>query len=298
MQNFPRREFLGGGLMASLAMACPSLLRAAGEGGKTAWQPKPALSSVMFSHLKLEDFCTLAAKLGFKAIDLWGPFDNCRHMIEAAEMGSEKFLALLKQHDLKIGVWTCYRHQKNEKVFNDFAEFIGACGGGIVVRGTQYEGTHKSKLEGSITSFYDKIADQIELAKTHKCRIALENHAYAILDSPWSFELFTKHNPAPELIGFSIAPYHLQRRKADVAQVIRDHGDQLLFFYAWQLGEGSKQLPGHGPVDFTPWLKALKDVGYGHWMTPFMHGEMPEAEMAAAVSKAVTYLQQTSKSIS
>jgi sugar phosphate isomerase/epimerase len=191
-----------------------------------------------------------------------------------------------------VGAWTCYRKKENDRIFNEFAEFIGACGGGVVVRGSQYEGTHPSRLEGSIQGFYEHIADQIELARKHKCRIAIENHAHAILDSPQSFELFTKHNPAPEVVGFSIAPYHLQRRKADVAQVIRDHGDKLLFFYAWQLAEGTKQLPGHGPVDFSAWLRALRGVGYSHWMTPFMHGELPADEMAEAVSKSFEYLNQ------
>ena len=47
---------------------------------------------------------------------------------------------------------------------------------------------------------------------------------------------------------------------------------QLLFFYAWQHGEGMKQLPGIGPTDFVPWLAALARAGYAEYVNPFMHG--------------------------
>jgi len=282
-----RRDFLGGLTLAGAAMAWPGLLRAAAAP----WKPRLALSSVMFSDLALEAFCAKAAALGFKQIDLWGPFDKCVHMREAVAMGPEKFQALLKQHGLQVGAWTHYAGKDRGRGFPDFAEFIGACGG-IVVRGTEYGNLKQDKLEDAIKAFYDKLAGEIELARKHGVRLALENHSWSLFDREASFEWFDQHNPAPDVVGFAIAPYHLQRGKMDVAAIIRKYGGKTLFFYAWQLAEGTGQLPGHGPVDFTPWLQALAEVGFQHSMTPFMHGELPVEDMSAAVAKSTAYLNQ------
>jgi len=52
-------------------------------------------------------------------------------------------------------------------------------------------------------------------------------------------------------------------------------------FYAWQHGNGCMtrlpkqeellQLPGRGPLDFTPLLKALREIQYQGWTEIFMH---------------------------
>lgn len=285
-----RRDFLGLAAMAGASLAVPGLCRVRAEDPVAAWQPKQALSSVMFSELALEAFCSKASELGFKAIDLWSPFANCRHMHEAVKLGADGFAKLLQKHGLQLGVWTTYRTKDHDQGFPGFADFIGACGGGIVVRESSYKGTRKDRLEESFRRFFGELEPEIELARKHKVRLAIENHAYTILDSPESFEIFSRLNPAPDVVGVGVAPYHLQKRKADVAEVIRVCGKQLLFFYAWQLADGTKQFPGIGPADFTPWLQALADVDYQHWMTPFMHGDLPQDEMAAAVSKAFNYL--------
>ena len=75
------------------------------------------------------------------------------------------------------------------------------------------------------------------------------------------------------MVGIALAIYHLQARKISIEEAIRACGKQLMFVYAWQQGRGLAQLPGHGPADFTPWLKTLARQGYAGWMTPFMHGK-------------------------
>jgi sugar phosphate isomerase/epimerase len=291
MNHMNRRVFIGGSAMAGVSLAFPGMLRAGQDDRpQDAWQPKLALSSVMFSGLSLEAFCAKAAELEFKGIDLWGPFDKCRHMYEAVEMGADAFRKLLERHRLQVGAWTTYHHKKHDKAFPDFAEFIGACGGGIVVRGTEYGNVRQELLEDAIKAFYDKLGPEIELARKHRVRLALENHSWSLFDRQASFEWFHQHNPAPDVVGFAIAPYHLQRGGMDVAAVIRQYAGQTLFFYAWQMAEGTGQLPGAGPTDFKPWMQALRDAKYQHWMTPFMHGDLPPGEMAAAVAKSTTYL--------
>jgi sugar phosphate isomerase/epimerase len=249
------------------------------------------MSSVMFSGLSLEDFCEQAATLGFKGIDLWGPFGNCRHLAEARELGAIGFRKLLEKHGLEVGAWTTYRTKVDQQGFPGFAEFIGACGCGVVVRESKYATVARDQLEDALRGFFKELQPEIELARKHKVRLAIENHGSAVLDTLESIERFTKLNPAPDVVGIALAPYHLQNRKVSVTKAIRACGGQLLFFYAWQAGGGTKQLPGHGPVDLAPWLHALAEQDYRQWMTPFMHGELAAAEMTTAVETAARYLR-------
>jgi len=280
-----RREFLraGGGL------AAVSVLPALGAE-RAGWRPRLALSSVMFFGLSLEAFCGKAAELGFKGIDLWSPFGKCRHLAEAQELGAGGFKKLLAKHRLEVGCYTTYRTKGHDEGFPGFAEFIGECGGGVVVRESKYGNIAKEELEAEMGKLFAELQPEIELARKHGVRLAIENHSGAMLDTLESIRLFTKLNPAPDVVGIALAVYHLQARKVPVVDAIRACGKQLLFVYAWQQGRGVAQLPGHGPADFKPWLQALAEQKYAHWITPFMHGELPAGEMAAAVAKARRHL--------
>jgi sugar phosphate isomerase/epimerase len=292
-----RRGFLraagGLALCSLLPLACQT--RDARPAGL---RERLALSSVMFSELSLEDFCGQAAQLGFKGIDLWSPFGKCRHLAEAKDLGARRWNQLLARHGLQAGAYTTYRTKGHDEGFPGYAEFIGAAGGGVVVRESQYGTFAADELEASLRKFFDALRPEIELARKHRVRLAIENHSDALLDSLASFQLFTKLNPAPDVVGIALAIYHLQVRKVAVEDVIRACGSQLRFVYAWQQGRGLAQLPGHGPADFGPWLRALRQQGYTGWITPFMHGERPVAEMAAAVRKACHYLESAESAVS
>ena len=291
MQHATRRGFVRGAAMTGAALGLPGILAAGQEdAGKAAWRPRLALSSVMFSGLPLEDFCAHAAKLGFKGIDLWGPFGSCRHLTQARELGSDGFLKLLDRHRLGLAAWTTYRTKGHDEGFPGFAEFIGTCGSGVVVRESKYGSVARDQLEAALRTFFEELKPEIRLARKHKVRLAIENHSGAILDTLESIEIFTRLNPAPEVVGIALAPYHLQARKVPVADAIHACGGQLRFFYAWQLAKGVDELPGHGPADFAPWLRALARQDFRHWMTPFTHGGLPADEMSSAVIKAMRYL--------
>ena len=64
---------------------------------------------------------------------------------------------------------------------------------------------------------------------------------------------------------------------------------------AWQKEPGVDQLPGHGPTDFRPWLRALAKANYRWYVNPFMHGEVEPEAMSAALAKARDYLKQRAR---
>ena len=121
--------------------------------------------------------------------------------------------------------------------------------------------------------------------------LAIENHGNALLDSLDSFKAFVDLNQSPRL-GIALAPYHLQALGVSVEKAIEICGQQLFFFYAWQQADGTEQLPGHGPTDFSPWIAALADAGYGGYVNPFMHGDVRPDAMSQALAKSRDYLER------
>jgi sugar phosphate isomerase/epimerase len=143
-------------------------------------------------------------------------------------------------------------------------------------------------------AFLESLKPQLELAEKHNSRLAIENHGDALLNSLDSFKAFVDLNSSPRL-GLALAPYHLQAIGAPVEETIRICGRQLLFFYAWQNQPGIAQLPGHGPADFTPWLRALAQANYRGFVNAFMHGAVEADTMSAALAKTRDYLKQRAK---
>jgi sugar phosphate isomerase/epimerase len=139
--------------------------------------------------------------------------------------------------------------------------------------------------------FIEQLKPQVELAEKHNSYLAIENHGHALLDSPDSFKAFVDINKSPRL-GIALAPYHVQARKDSVEEIIAIAGNQLFYFYAWQLAPDVGQLPGHGPTDFTPWLAALAKINYRWYVNPFLHGEPPPDETSKALAKSIAYLKE------
>ena len=242
-------------------------------------------SSICYSSLPIEQACERIAALGFDRIDIWAPFGHCRHLEDVKKrLGVDGLKTLLKKHKLGISAFTFYGHE-----FNEYAELLGQVGGGVGIRESVYEVVKPKELTSKMKVFIESLKPLVELAEKNKSFLAIENHGSALLSSPDSFKAFIDINTSKHL-GIALAPYHLQVIKASVPEVIRICGKQLFFIYAWQHADGMGQLPGYGPADFTPWIKALADIKYRHFVNPFMHGEQKPEVMDEAFKKSRAYL--------
>jgi sugar phosphate isomerase/epimerase len=287
-----RRQFLRRAAVPLAVLTLPGVVGRAGAAPASPWRMRLSFSSVMLAGLPIEQVCARAAKLGFEAIDIWCPFDDCKHLADvAARLGPEGLKQLLARHQLALASFTTYTTKAEAIGFPAYADFIGKFGGGVVVRESQYIDVKPAELTTAMRAFFEKLKPQIEKAAETKVRLAIENHGDALLGTPDSFKAFVDLNPAPQHVGLAIAPYHLQNIKAPVGDVIRTAGSQLLFFYAWQSAPGINQLPGHGPADFVPWLRALAEVNYQGFVNPFMHGHPTPEELSAGMTKACAYLK-------
>jgi sugar phosphate isomerase/epimerase len=172
--------------------------------------------------------------------------------------------------------------------YERYAKLLGDVGGGVAVQGCG-GGGKGDDLSGRMKAYMEGLKPLAELAEKHDSYLAIENHGGSLLNSLDSFKAFVDNNPHKR-VGIALAPYHLQAGKQSVEDAIRIAGKQLLFFYAWQNAPGTRQLPGLGQTDFTPWLAELAKIDYPRYVNPFMHGEPAPAEMAAALAKSREYL--------
>jgi sugar phosphate isomerase/epimerase len=293
---FTRREFLAAGAAAA-ALAPWAGLRAGALLQKPQWKMRLSTSSLHFRGLPLNEAVRRIGALGYEGVDVWAHFEwagpVCEHLEEGVErLGPEKFLQLLADNKLSLNSASCY-----SVPFGRFAKLLGDCGGCVVVRGSSgIEGTDitAAELSRQMKQFFESLKPELELAEKYNCTLAIENHSGAsLLNKLDSFKAFTDLNQNPRL-GIALAPYHVQANKESVEESIRIASKQLKFFYAWQYVEQSPQettqLPGIGPTDMRPWLRALADIDYAGYVNPFMHFEPAPDAMSDALTKSRKYL--------
>jgi sugar phosphate isomerase/epimerase len=282
--SISRRSFLSRSAMA--AAACAAGGRLSAEPAETPWTMRLSTSSIHYSSLPIEQACQRIAALGFEAIDIWSPHAGCPHLDDAKDrLGPDALKRVLEQNRLKPYAWSVYSGG-----FRKYADFIGAMGGGVAVRGSTGRQPPEAMAE-HMKRFVESLEGELELAEKHDVHLAIENHSGQLLNSLDSLKAFMEFARHPRL-GIALAPYHLQRIEASVEEAIAICGPRLLFFYAWQAQPGTQQLPGIGPTDFTPWLAALAKADYRWYVNPFMHGEPEPDEMTEALRKSRQYLLQ------
>jgi sugar phosphate isomerase/epimerase len=249
------------------------------------WRMRLSTSSIHFMQLPIEQACEQIAKLGFEAIDIWSAHEGCPHLDDVAErLGAGGLKKVLAKNKLKLFAFSVYRGG-----YKRYAKLLGKTGGGVAVQGST--GPCKpEELTMRMKQFIGGLKPLVELAEKYNSYLAIENHGNALLNSLDSLKAFVDINTSKRL-GIALAPYHIQAFKASVPEAIRICGKQLFFFYAWQHYPESKQLPGIGPTDMTPWIRALAEIRYSRYVNPFMHGN-PEVEvMAANLAKSRDYLK-------
>ena len=175
-------------------------------------------------------------------------------------------------------------------------------------RGSGPKNLKGAELKTAVAAFVEKMKPHIAVAEETGVTIAIENHGNNLIESPDSLKYLAELRPSKRL-GIAFAPYHLPQDPKLIADLIRDLGESIEMFYAWEHGDGCttklpknqelKQMPGRGPLDFGPILKALVDIKYSGWTEIFMH-PVPRgipiletaAEVTAEINKSRAYLAE------
>lgn len=236
------------------------------------------VASCMYGTLKLENILPEVRKTGADAIDLWPPRHGDQR-VQVDELGHDRFAEMLRQHDVKLGVIT--RFDLGPLKLQDEMRVARKLGGTVLVTGSRYgKQSEGDGLKQEVRQFVEEMKPHAAAAEEQGVTIAIENHGNALLCSPDSLRWFAEMARSPNL-GIALAPYHLPQDPQLLASLIEDLGPKLTLFYAWQHGNGCMtklpkeeellQMPGRGPLDFVPLLRALKKIGFQGYTEIFMH---------------------------
>jgi len=291
-----RRGFLA--LCAGAATAMMPRLAAAQDA---AFALRYNLASSMFGELSLREILPEVANVGADTIDIW-PKSHGNQREQWDAMGQDAFVALLEQHDVRLGMIT--RYDLGPYKLADELKIAGALGARIIVTGSgNIEG---DSIKARVQTFVERMKPHVEVAEEAGVTIAIENHSNALIESPDSLRYLAEFSPSDKL-GIAFAPYHLPQEPDTIATLIRDIAPRLAHFYAWEHGHGAhdkmpkvlemKQMPGYGPLDFGPIIGALREIKYEGWTSVFMHPVprgipiLPTAtEVTAAMNRSRAYL--------
>ena len=264
------------------------------------------VGSCMYGYLYLGEILPEVAKCGAAHLDIW-PKRHGNQREQLDDLGEALFLSLLKKHNVSLSCITQYKLgpfglQEEMRL----AQRLGCKT--IVTGGSGPRNLKGADLKKAVGDFLEKMKPHIAVAEETGVTIAIENHGNNLIDSPDSLKYLVELRPSKH-ISVALAPYHLQQDTTLISDLIRALGnDGIEVFYAWQHGDGCqtklpkeqelKQLPGRGPLDFGPLVKALADIKYDGWTEIFMH-PVPRGipiletaeEVTAEINKSRAYLE-------
>jgi sugar phosphate isomerase/epimerase len=272
-----RRQFVrAAALGAAAAAGLPRAISAAAP--EKAFRLRYILSSAMYGTTALAEILPEVRKAGAEHIDIWpAVHGNQREQVE--EMGLDAFEELLARNEVKLGCLTQYP-------LGPFAlapEMAVAkrFGCELIVTGAKGpKGLKGAEAKAAVKAFAEEIKPHAAAAEAHGVTIAVENHGGHLLDSPDGMKWFAEMAGSKHL-GIAFAPHHLPQDGALLGDLIAALGDRMVFFYAQQIGMGSKeklpkeqelmQMPGRGALDFAPMVAALRKIGFRGFTEIFMH---------------------------
>ena len=270
-----RRTFLRNSLATALASVPATRLLARDT---SRFRLDYIVASCLYGKMPLAEILPEVKKSGANYIEIWAErHGNQREQID--EMGSAKFLELLRKHGVKLGSFTCFKFgvfkmQPEMELVKQLQGDMVICnsGGPRDLAGEQ--------LDGAVAEFAEKLKPHVEFAESLGITIGLENHSGGLISSRESILRLLDLIPSPRL-GLAMAPYHLPQQEAHIGGLIRDLGSRLVHFQAWEHGMGCMtklpkeqellQLPHRGPLDWRPILAALKEIDYAGRTEIFMH---------------------------
>lgn len=268
------------------------------------FKPKYILGSCMYGYKKLTEIAPEVAKTGAKSLDIWPKVHgNQREQLD--EMGEAKFSELLKKHDVTLGCITQYK--LGPFGIQQEMRLAKRLGCKTIVTGARGPKNLKGKeLKAGVKKFIEQMKPHLKVAEETDVTIAIENHGSSLIDSPdsmrWLMDLRSSKN-----LGIAMAPYHLPQNEKLLCKLIKELGNKIAMFYAWQHGNGCMkklpkeeellQMPGRGKLNFVPIMKSLASVGYENWFEIFMH-PVPRgipihpktSDVTAEINKAREYL--------
>ena len=254
----------------------------------------------MYGNIPLDKVLAEVGKSGSESIDIWRKV-HATHREQISKIGDEAFQKLLKKHQTKMSVSTCYPLGPFRQ--DDEMRWARKNGGRMTVCGSGGMGPKDpvgKEAKKQVKAFFEKLKPHYELAEELGVTMAIENHKNSMLSSPDSIRYFYELNPSKN-VGVAFAPHHLYDAIDDIPALIKEGGDgQIPFIYFQEHHPSSKkkmseqeqlkQLPGFGTLDYVPILGALRDIKFSGLAEIFGHPVprgIPMLGSAAEITRAI-----------
>ena len=301
--HLTRRQFTAGvgGTLAGLACG---LRNAAAAEAAGKFQLNYILASPMYGTAPLAEVLGEVRKIGATSIDIW-PRPHANHREQVAELGLEPFARLLQEQQVRLGMIT--RYDLGPYRLQDELRVLKQLGGRVLVTGAR--DAEGKTLRDRVQAFVESLQPHVAVARgvgggdRHR-----EPRPLA--------DLHAGLDPLLRRVRPRSAPGHRPGSLSSAAGGRRDRpgdhgpGPALVHFQAWQHGRGCMeklpkdqellQMPGRGTLDFTPLLKALKQIDYRGFTEIFMHPVprgIPILETTAAVTAEINRRGSTWRSV-
>ncbi len=123
--------------------------------------------------------------------------------------------------------------------------------------------THKEIA--AFAPIFEELGKEAEQCGLH---LSLHHHYDQPLMHREDFDVFFNHIQNPAHTGLTIDTAHLVKSGIeDVAEVIRSFSPYIRNFHMKDFANGDYQILGRGDIDFKPIFKAVRDIGYGGWIS-------------------------------
>ena len=262
------------------------------------------VASCMYGKLPLAELLPEVHACGAEFLEIWAePHGNQREQLD--ELGEDAFTALLTEHDVRLGSFTCFGTASS--TCSRRWALVKRLGGDMVIcnSGGPKDPRGRTRCRSAVLRRTTETTRRVRGGDRHHHR-RREPQRRAHLP-PDSIRLLMRLLPS-ERLGIALAPYHLPQETGVIAELIRDPGPRLVHFQAWEHGMGCMtklpkeqellQLPHRGPLDWTPLLAALRDIDFAGRVEVFMHPtprgipilDTP-AQVTAEINRARDYLE-------
>lgn len=305
-QTLNRRAVMWRATAGLTAAALEPLIatQARAQNAELRFSLKHILATSLFGTEKLATILPLCKAIGISVIDLWPKIHGSQRE-ELTEMGEDRFLSLLQQHDVTLGCITQF--PLGPFGLREEIKLCQRLNCHTIVTGSGGQaGLRADEQKQAIKKFFESIQPHWDHARNHQVTIAIENHSKSLLDSPDSLRWFCEFHDQTSRgdktgLGIAFAPYHLPQESTLLAQLLKEVLPCTSLFYAWQHGKGCMQaqpkedellqLPGKGDLDFAPLLDVLQTNQYSGWTEIFMHPFPRGVPILSELNLAVEELQ-------